>query len=41
MQVGRLAVGKRIAAHILDANLAVEPRFSFATKGSVAARTVF
>lgn len=35
------AVGKRVAAHILDANLAVEPRFSFATKGSVAARTVF
>ena len=35
------AVGKRVAAHILDANLAVEPRFSFATKGTVAARTVF
>jgi sarcosine oxidase len=35
------AVGKRVAAHILDANLAVEPRFSFATKGKVAARTVF
>ena len=35
------AAGKRIAAHILDANLAVEPRFSFATKGTVAARTVF
>lgn len=35
------AVGKRIAAHILDANLAIEPRFSFATKGTVAARTVF
>jgi len=34
-------VGKRVAAHILDPNLAVEPRFSFATKGSVAARTVF
>lgn len=35
------AVGKRVAAHILDANLAIEPRFSFATKGTVAARTVF
>lgn len=35
------AVGKRVAAHILDPKLAVEPRFSFATKGSVAARTVF
>ena len=35
------AVGKRVAAHILDAKLAVQPRFSFATKGTVAARTVF
>ncbi|MGN7931105.1 MAG: FAD-dependent oxidoreductase [Sphingopyxis sp.] len=35
------AVGKRVAAHILDKNLAVEPRFSFASKGTVAARTVF
>jgi len=35
------AVGKRVAAHILDASLAIEPRFSFATKGTVAARTVF
>ncbi|MBU0824690.1 MAG: FAD-dependent oxidoreductase [Alphaproteobacteria bacterium] len=35
------AVGKRVAAHILDPKLAVEPRFSFATKGAVAARTVF
>ena len=35
------AVGKRVAAHILDAKLAVEPRFSFTTKGTVAARTVF
>ena len=35
------AVGKRVAAHILDAKLAVEPRFSFATKGTVSARTVF
>jgi len=35
------AVGKRVAAHILDPKLAVEPRFSFATKGTVAARTVF
>lgn len=35
------AVGKRVTAHILDKNLAVEPRFSFATKGTVAARSVF
>lgn len=35
------AVGKRVTAHILDPKLAVEPRFSFATKGTVAARTVF
>ena len=35
------AVGKRVAAHILDPKLAVEPRFRFATKGTVAARTVF
>jgi len=35
------AVGKRVAAHVMDAALAVEPRFSFATKGIVAARTVF
>lgn len=35
------AVGKRVAAHILDPKLAVEPRFSFGTKGTVAARTVF
>ena len=35
------AVGKRVAAHVLDAKLAVEPRFSLATKGVVAARTVF
>ncbi len=34
------AVGKRAAAHILAANLPVEPRFSFATKGTVAARTI-
>lgn len=35
------AVGKRVAAHILNPNLAIEPRFSFATKGTTAARTVF
>jgi sarcosine oxidase len=35
------AVGKRVAAHVLDPALAVEPRFSLATKGTVAARTVF
>lgn len=35
------AVGKRVAAHILDPRLPVEPRFSFASKGTVMARTVF
>jgi sarcosine oxidase len=35
------AVGKRVAAHVMDAALAVEPRFSLATKGTVAGRTVF
>lgn len=35
------AVGKRVAAHILDKNLAIEPRFSFASKGTVAGRTVY
>jgi len=35
------AVGKRVAAHILDKDRAIEPRFSFASKGAVAARTVF
>ena len=35
------AVGKRVAAHILDENLPIEPRFSFASKGTVAGRTVF
>ncbi|HMO75222.1 MAG TPA: FAD-dependent oxidoreductase [Sphingopyxis sp.] len=35
------AVGKRVAAHILDPNLPVEPRFGFASKGTVAGRTVF
>lgn len=35
------AVGKRVAAHILDASLPIEPRFSFASKGEVQARTVF
>ena len=35
------AVGKRVAAHILDPALPVEPRFSYATKGTVAARTVY
>lgn len=35
------AVGKRVAAHVLNPALAVEPRFSLATKGNVAARTVF
>ncbi len=35
------AVGKRVAAHIQDDDLSVEPRFSYASKGTVAARTVF
>lgn len=35
------AVGRRVAAHVLDAKLAVEPRFSLASKGTVAARRVF
>lgn len=35
------AVGKRVAAHVLDTALAIEPRFSLATKGTVAGRTVF
>jgi sarcosine oxidase len=35
------AVGRRVAAHIRDANLPIEPRFSYASKGTVAARTVF
>lgn len=35
------AVGRRVAAHVMDAKLAVEPRFSLVTKGTVAARTVF
>jgi glycine/D-amino acid oxidase-like deaminating enzyme len=35
------AVGKRVAAHILDPKLPVEPRFSFASKGTAAARRVF
>lgn len=35
------AVGKRVAAHILDPALPIEPRFSYASKGMVTARTVF
>jgi sarcosine oxidase len=35
------AVGKRVAAHVLNPALAVEPRFSLATKGTAPARTVF
>jgi glycine/D-amino acid oxidase-like deaminating enzyme len=35
------AVGERVACHILDASAAVEPRFSLATKGQVAARSVY
>jgi sarcosine oxidase len=35
------AVGKRVAAHVMDARLPVEPRFGYASKGTEAARTVF
>jgi glycine/D-amino acid oxidase-like deaminating enzyme len=35
------AVGQRVARHVLDAALAIEPRFSLATKGTVAARSVY
>lgn len=35
------AVGKRVAAHILDASKAVEPRFSLATKANKQNRTVY
>lgn len=35
------AVGERLARHIADAGLLVEPRFSLATKATVAARSVF
>lgn len=35
------AVGKRVAAHILNDELPIEPRFSYASKGTVAARAVF
>lgn len=35
------AVGRRLANHIADPALAVEPRFSLASKGTVAARTVY
>lgn len=35
------AVGERVANHVIDAALAIEPRFSLATKGKVAARSVY
>jgi glycine/D-amino acid oxidase-like deaminating enzyme len=35
------AVGKRVAAHIMDRNLSVEPRFSLATKATKQNRTVY
>jgi sarcosine oxidase len=35
------AVGKRVAAHIIDANIEVEPRFSLATKATQQKRTVY
>lgn len=34
-------VGRRVAAHVLDAGLKVEPRFSLATKAGVQGRTVY
>jgi sarcosine oxidase len=34
-------VGRRVAAHLADAALAIEPRFSLASKGQVQARTVY
>lgn len=35
------AVGKRVAQHIADSTMGIEPRFSLATKGTVAARSVY
>ena len=35
------AVGERVARHIVDSTLSVEPRFSLATKGTSAARSVY
>jgi sarcosine oxidase len=35
------AVGKRVAAHVLDAAKAIEPRFSLATKATKQNRTVY
>ena len=35
------AVGRRVADHIADAALAIEPRFSLATKAATQARTVY
>ena len=35
------AVGDRVARHIVDQGLAIEPRFSLATKDTVAARNVY
>jgi sarcosine oxidase len=34
-------VGRRVSAHVADAALAIEPRFSLASKGKVQARTVY
>jgi len=34
-------VGRRVADHIADAALAIEPRFSLATKAATQARTVY
>lgn len=34
-------VGRRISAHVADAALALEPRFSLASKGKIQARTVY
>jgi sarcosine oxidase len=35
------AVGERVARHIADTELAIEPRFSLATKDTLAARSVY
>lgn len=34
-------VGRRVAAHVLDPDLTIEPRFSLATKAAVQARSIY
>jgi hypothetical protein len=34
-------VGQRVAAHIADPGLPIEPRFSLATKAKTRARTIY